>query len=62
MPIASGAGHDALFLAQIAPMSMVFVPCLLGTSRCPEEWAEKQEIADGTNAILGAILQVDSPD
>lgn len=59
MPIASGAGHDALFVAQVAPIAMVFVPCLEGRSHCPEEWAEKRDIADGANAMLGAILQID---
>ncbi len=32
--LASGAGHDAAFVSRIAPSAMLFVPCLLYTSRC----------------------------
>lgn len=57
--LASGAGHDALFVAQIAPMAMVFVPCRAGKSHCPEEWAEKSDIRNGANAMLHAIIRLD---
>jgi len=59
MSLASGAGHDALFVSQIAPMAMVFVPCRQGKSHCPDEWADKKDLADGTETILGAILTLD---
>ena len=60
MPIASGAGHDAMFMALIAPTAMVFVPCRNGRSHCPEEWAEKADLADGANTMLRAIETVDA--
>ena len=30
--IVSGAGHDACYLAQVAPTAMIFVPCIGGIS------------------------------
>ncbi|MBS9781002.1 MAG: M20 family metallo-hydrolase [Gammaproteobacteria bacterium] len=51
----SGAGHDAAFMAHIAPMAMVFVPSLDGKSHCPEEWTEPDEMAKGVSVLAGAI-------
>jgi len=58
--MASGAGHDMAFIAQIAPASMVFIPCKDGRSHTPEEWAEPGALAAGTQVILEAILRVDA--
>ena len=33
----SGAIHDALHMAEIAPSSMIFVPSIGGKSHCPTE-------------------------
>lgn len=57
--MASGAGHDAAFLARIAPMAMLFIPCLGGRSHCPEEWAEPAAVAAGTAALLDAVCRTD---
>lgn len=59
MSLASGAGHDALFVSRIAPMAMIFVPCLEGRSHCPQEWAEKTDLADGVNTMLTAVRSAD---
>lgn len=58
--LSSGAGHDALFVSKLAPMAMVFTPCRDGKSHCPEEWAEKNDLRDGANAILLAVRRVDA--
>ena len=58
--MASGAGHDAAFLARIAPAAMVFVPCRDGRSHCPEEWAEIDDIALGAEVMAEAILALDA--
>ncbi|MGV1768352.1 Zn-dependent hydrolase [Rhizobium rhizogenes] len=58
-PMASGAGHDAAFLALIAPMAIVFVPSKDGKSHCPEEWTEKEQCADGGALLLDALLRID---
>ncbi len=43
----SGAGHDGVFVARIAPMGMIFVPCREGRSHAPEEWAERLIVQTG---------------
>ncbi|MFD2172678.1 Zn-dependent hydrolase [Rhodobacter lacus] len=58
--MASGAGHDAAFLARIAPAAMLFVPCREGRSHCPEEWAETADIALGAEVMAEAVLAFDA--
>lgn len=57
--MASGAGHDAAFVARIAPMGMLFVPCREGRSHCPEEWLEPEQLARGAEVMLAALLRLD---
>ena len=52
----SGAGHDACYLAQVAPTSMVFVPCVDGISHNEVEDAKKEWIEAGCNVLLHAML------
>ena len=52
----SGAGHDACYLAQVAPTSMVFVPCVGGISHNEIEDAKPEWIEAGANVLLHAIL------
>jgi beta-ureidopropionase / N-carbamoyl-L-amino-acid hydrolase len=58
--MASGAGHDMAFIAQIAPAAMVFIPCKEGLSHNPDEWTSAEALEDGTRVVLEAILKVDS--
>lgn len=55
----SGAGHDALQLARVGPVGMVFVPCLEGRSHCPEEWIEIEQAAAGARVLAGTIVELD---
>src|ERR1700677_5029201 len=48
MRLASGAGHDAVFMARIGPSAMLFIPCLKGRSHTPEEWAQPKDLEAGT--------------
>ena len=52
----SGAGHDACYLAQVAPTSMVFVPCIDGISHNEIEDALPAWIEAGCNVLLHAML------
>ena len=52
----SGAGHDACYLAQVAPTTMVFVPCVGGISHNEIEDAKPEWIEAGANVLLHAIL------
>ena len=55
--IVSGAGHDACYLAQVAPTSMVFVPCVDGISHNEIEDATPEWIEAGANVLLNAMLE-----
>jgi N-carbamoyl-L-amino-acid hydrolase len=59
---ASGAGHDAAFMAQIAPMAMVFVPSRDGRSHCPDEWTAAEDCANGAALLFETLLRVDADD
>lgn len=51
----SRAYHDSLFMARLAPVAMIFIPCREGISHRPEEYASPQDIARGT-AVLAHTL------
>jgi N-carbamoyl-L-amino-acid hydrolase len=54
--IISGAGHDAVYMARVAPTAMVFVPCKDGISHNEVEDAKKEDIEAGCAVLLNAIL------
>jgi N-carbamoyl-L-amino-acid hydrolase len=54
--IVSGAAHDAVYLARVAPTAMVFVPCEGGISHNEIESARPEDIAAGCNVLLQAVL------
>ena len=54
--IVSGAAHDAVYMARIAPTAMVFVPCEGGISHNEIENARAEDIAAGCNVLLHAVL------
>ncbi len=51
----SRAYHDSLFMARIAPVAMIFIPCRNGVSHRPDEYAGDSDIVRGT-AVLAATL------
>ncbi|TCS36688.1 Zn-dependent hydrolase [Reinekea marinisedimentorum] len=55
----SGAGHDAAFLAHIAPMAMVFVPSKEGVSHRPDEWTTAEQFEKGIAALITAVESFD---
>ena len=54
--IVSGAGHDAVYVARVAPTAMVFVPCEGGISHNEIESATPADLAAGCNVLLHAVL------
>ncbi len=56
MEIVSGAGHDAVYLARVAPTSMIFIPCKDGLSHNELEEASKEHVIAGANVLLHAVL------
>ncbi len=55
--IVSGAAHDAVYMARIAPTAMVFVPCEGGISHTEIENARADDIAAGCNVLLHAVVK-----
>jgi N-carbamoyl-L-amino-acid hydrolase len=52
----SGAGHDAMNVARVAPAGMIFVPCKDGISHNEAESAEPAHLAAGAHMLLHTLL------
>ena len=57
--MASGAGHDAAYIARVAPTTMIFVPCLGGISHNEAESTTFEECGAGSQVLLNAVLAYD---
>ena len=58
-PQASGAGHDAQAIANIAPVAMIFVPSVDGISHSKEEYSTPEDCTNGTQVLLELLLLAD---
>ncbi len=47
----SRAYHDSLFMARIAPVAMLFIPCRGGVSHRPDEYASPEWIDSGVHVL-----------
>jgi len=56
--MSSGAGHDAQFMARVAPTAMIFVPSIGSVSHSPAEWTDLQDIEKGANLMLHTVLEL----
>lgn len=56
----SGAGHDAVYLARVAPTAMIFVPCRDGLSHNEAEWATPEDCEAGCSVLLDTLLALDA--
>ncbi len=54
--LASGAGHDAMCLAQIAPAAMIFVPSIGGRSHVGDERTAPADLDLGVGALAATLL------
>ncbi|MGY3258873.1 Zn-dependent hydrolase [Pseudomonas chlororaphis] len=54
--IVSGAGHDAIHLARFCPTAMVFIPCVGGLSHNEAEDVLPEDVRQGTDVLLNAVL------
>jgi N-carbamoyl-L-amino-acid hydrolase len=55
--IVSGAGHDAIHLARYCPTAMVFIPCVGGLSHNEAEDVLPEDVRQGTDVLLNAVLK-----
>jgi N-carbamoyl-L-amino-acid hydrolase len=51
----SRAYHDSLFMAQICPTTMIFIPSRGGVSHRPDEYSSPEQIKNGV-AVLALTL------
>jgi beta-ureidopropionase / N-carbamoyl-L-amino-acid hydrolase len=56
----SGAGHDAVQMARLGPVGMLFVASVGGRSHCPEELTKPDDLEAGVAALLATLLVLDS--
>lgn len=55
----SGAGHDAQYIADVIPTTMIFVPSISGFSHCEDEITPIDQCWKGTNVLLQSVLALD---
>lgn len=60
LPMPSGAGHDAMNMAALCPMAMIFVPSQQGVSHSPDEYTTPEACVDGVRVLLATLLKVDA--
>jgi N-carbamoyl-L-amino-acid hydrolase len=51
----SRAYHDSLFMARVAPISMIFIPCRDGVSHRPDEYADPEAIRAGVEVLARTL-------
>jgi N-carbamoyl-L-amino-acid hydrolase len=61
MKAVSGAGHDAVYMARLAPAGMIFIPCKDGISHNEIEDAKPEHVTAGCNVLLHAMLERAGP-
>ena len=55
--IVSGAGHDACYIARVAPTAMIFTPCVDGVSHNESEEISPAWASAGAQVLLHAVLE-----
>ena len=58
LEMVSRAYHDSLFMARVAPMAMIFIPCWAGVSHRPDEYAAPEDIARGVEVLARTMLHL----
>jgi N-carbamoyl-L-amino-acid hydrolase len=54
----SRAYHDTLFMAQVCPATMIFIPCRGGYSHRPDEYSSPDQIKRGVEVLAGALARL----
>ena len=54
----SRAYHDTSFMARVAPVAMLFIPCRNGVSHKPDEYSSPEAIAQGTQVLALALASL----
>ncbi len=54
----SRAYHDSLFMAQMCPTTMIFIPCRGGVSHRPDEYSSPEQIEAGTRVLAHTLAKL----
>jgi len=54
----SRAYHDSLFMAQVCPTTMIFIPCFKGYSHRPDEFSSPGQIEKGVHVLAETLAQL----
>lgn len=54
----SRAYHDSLFMAQICPTTMIFIPCRGGVSHRPDEYSSPEQIKSGVTVLAHTLARL----
>ena len=54
----SRAYHDSLFMARVAPIAMIFIPCRGGVSHRPDEFSSTEDIARGALVLAHGLAKL----
>lgn len=57
--IYSGPGHDAQFMIDVIPTTMIFVPSVKGHSHCELEYTPVENCLKGANVLMNTLLYID---
>jgi N-carbamoyl-L-amino-acid hydrolase len=57
-PMISRAYHDSLFMAQVCPTTMIFIPCRGGVSHRPDEYSSPDQIKNGVLVLAHALAKL----
>ena len=60
IPMVSRAYHDSLFMAHIAPIAMLFLPCRGGVSHRPDEFAAPADLVRGAEVLALTLARLAS--
>lgn len=55
----SGPGHDAQYMIDVIPTTMIFVPSVEGHSHCELEYTPAENCWKGANVLLSTLLKID---
>lgn len=54
----AAAGHDSVFIADLCPSAMLFVPSVGGITHNPHEYSTPEQLARGAQVLLDAVLDL----
>ena len=54
----SRAYHDSLFMAQLCPTTMIFIPCFKGYSHRPDEYSSPAQIEKGVRVLAESLARL----